>query len=601
MFFFPILFSNSFFSDFKHCKKSELQKEERCYPIVRVPGVGHLGVQFPERTKMAHSGSAIRSSEDEDCQTYKEKENAKTAGDYLFHRLTERFVELMKKGPYAIMIVHNVKFVFYKIRFSPGFNLIENDRKTFRLFKDKTRLKKPKQELDNEHVPRLISPFDCYLQCTKQQNCSSFAFCKHKPSWSAKMTTKCQLSDQVLFGEHYEEEANNLRQKRSEATFKSLYTAWNSVRKFLNGQEEPEDTEKSGLVEDKNCETFTVNYLKHFKSPEDSILATTESVKSEQVDSQEECAKRCYSFNQDEANKQKCGKLEVCHDSKRKDKPFQCNLKPFAAENESQLSNKDCEYYKINSLIDYHQAELDEERDHLEIHSYEKFDSCAKDCTGLGDACKEFNFCWMKTPEEHSYEDEHGFCLWRVKEKSESRHFNVSEKALNCVTMIKNDHIIASELERTLSDQFYPHLYRNKLVKEQNPSELTASALKLFLFAFGATGMLLGWLGFSYYEKKISPAYKAEAGTFFPTRRIVKVMRREDGNADGNEVEIRETEVQVQKSENDNEDGEQRSSQNSNGNSIYSYQNPNYLDHAEGGESTEMKRMDEDEFTDIKL
>ena len=497
------------------------------------------------------------------------------------------------------MIEHNVKFVFNKIRFSSGYNLIENDPKTFHLHQDRARFKEPKQELDNDKLPRLISPFDCYLQCIKQPDCSSFAFCKHKPTWSDQMTTKCQLSDQVLLGDHHE--ANRLQQKRSKQTLNRLYSAWNSVRKFLlNGQQ---DAEKDVLVEDKNCETFSVNYLKHFKNPDSSMLATVESMLSEQVDSQEDCAKQCYSFNQDEANKQKCGKLEVCHDSDRKEKAFQCNLKPFASDNEIQLKNQGCEYYKINSLVDYHQVELNEERDHLEEHPIENdrestIENCAKDCTGAGDACKEFNFCWTKTPEEHSYEEEFGFCLWRKKEKADVP-FNVSEKALNCVTMIRNDYTIASELERTLSDQFHPHLYRNKVVKERTPGELTPSALKLFLVASGAIGMLLGWLGFSYYEKKISPAYKAEAGTFFPTRTIVKVFRRknrgEDGGEDGNNAG--ETELQVQN------DGEQQSSQNSNG-AIYSYQNPNYLGDQNNsgdpsGEATEMKRMDE--FTDIKL
>lgn len=483
--------------------------------------------------------------------------------------------------PYSIQVEHNVKFVFNKIRFSSGFNLIDNDQSTFIQFQDNHRFKEPKLELDDKTVPRLISPLDCYLQCTKQPFCSSFSFCQYKPSRFEAMSVKCQLSDRVLIDDdgHYEK-------KISKANFRrGSYSAWDSVAE-----------EKNGLVEDKNCRTFRVNFLKHFKSNENSLLATAESIRSDQVESKEQCAKSCLSFNQDVTNKEKCGKLEVCHEPDRKAKQWQCNLKPFVAENEIQLTNESCSYYKINNLIDYHQAELNEAQDHL-VHSFKPIDSCAKDCTTLRDSCKEFNFCWMKTVEEQNYEAEDGYCLWAAEPNDSKARFNVSKEALNCITMVRNDHIIASELERTLSDDFLTHIYRLKVVKEHNPDELTAPALKLFLFAFGSAGILLGWLGFSYYEKKIGPAYNAERGSFFPTRRVVQLVRSEDGD----EVEIRETAVRVQKSGNDDDDdGAQQNSQNPNG-QISSYQNPNYLTEEGRGESTEMKRMDGDHFTDINL
>ena len=536
--------------------------------------------------------SAILSSADDvACKTYKEKTHPKRT-EFIFHQLAERFTNLIKirNMPYAIQVAHNVKFVFHKIRFSSGFNLIDNDRKTFLLFKDRSRFKEAKQELDDQNVTRLISPFDCYHLCTKEPDCSSFSFCKYKTSRFEKMTTKCQLSDHVL-GEHYE-------QIQKDPEFSGLYSARKSVKRFVSGRKSVEDDgEDDPLIEDKNCQTFSVNYLKHFKSKGDSLFATPDSMRSDQVNSKEECAKSCYRFNKGGTN-EKCGKLEICLDEERKDGQFQCNLKPFVGKNERQLNNQSCEYYKINNLIDYHQVELNEDRDHLEWNSFQKIDDCAKDCTALNDSCKEFNFCWVKTLEEYDYQEEDGHCLWRVAKRSGSKlqYFNASKEALTCVTMIKNGHIIASELERTLSDDFQTHVYRLKYIKEHNPNELSASAFKLFLFAFGAAGLLLGWLGFSYYEKKISPAYRAEAGSFFPTRRVMRPVKHEDGE----EMEIRESEVQVEERENSQDCEQQSTSQNSR-DQIYSYQNPNYLSTESGGESTEMKRFDQDEFTDINL
>ena len=581
----PVLF----FSGFKHCKKIDLPNEvEKCYLI-------DLSIPLPDESKVAKPSPPVLTTViGGDCKTYRKKQSRRT--NYVFHQLAENLTNLTKKMPYSIQLKHDVKFVFDKIRFSSGFNLIDQGR--FFLFKDKVRLKEPNLELDDQNVIRLISPFDCYLQCTKQPDCSSFSFCKLKPSRFEKMSTKCQLSDRVLIGEyeHHERKEIGLAQK-------SLHSMWDSLKRFANGQESVEDAEENDLlVADKNCETFGVSYLKHFKSNGESLLATVDSLKSDLVNNEEECAKSCLSFNQNEANEEKCGKLEICSDGDQKNGRLQCNLKLFAADNEKTLNNTQCGYYKINNLIDYHQGELDEERGHLEINSPLKtIDACAKDCTALGDSCKEFNFCWMKTLEEYNYEDQDGYCLWRVAEKSGSKadQFNVSEKTLNCVSMIRNGHIIAPELERTLPDDSQTKVFRLKFIKERNPNELTASALKLCLFACGSIGALLGWLGFSYYEKNIGPANRAERGEFFSTRRIVQMVRRNDG--DKIEIrEIRETEVQVRKSGNDDDEPEQQSRRNPNG-PIHSYQNPNYLSAKGAGKPIEMKRMDEDDFTDIHL
>ena len=446
---------------------------------------------------------------------------------------------------YSIQIEHDIKFVFQKIRFSSGFNLINNNEK-FLKFQNRFKIKNPKLEFDNLVKTRMISPIDCYNQCMNENDCNSFSFCKYI---SSKLEIKCLLSDLILVNDEHEDADKNLRNYFSlKFIFQKLLQ---SIQRLSNQQAE------QLLEKDKNCQTYSINYLKHFSSKGNSILATFNSllIKSDFLEKPEDCARNCIQLNREEKkNQPKCGKLEVCFsDDKETTNKYECNLKAFTNEREIQLKSDRCEYFKINSLVDYHQTELNE-NGYLEIHSiFKTIDDCARNCTSQDDECKEFNFCYHRTLEQNSYEEEEGYCLWRVAKSSKSTFsFNASDRALNCITMKKNNQIIAHEQDPTYSpDQFATHIYRYKFIEEFDSSELSEKTFKLFFFVFLILGTILGWIGFAYYSSSIHPAYAAEKGTYFlPTRRFI--VKNEGDLENQSEVNLNNNETEVDRTDNKN-------------------------------------------------
>lgn len=456
-----------FISAFKYCKKKDSEIEQ-CYFI------DHVSLE-DNRTDF-----------DGLCQSFIKKSRPQNETKiYTFHRLNQILSNLINRG-YSIQIKHNVKFVFKKIRFSSGLNLIDHSEKMFVHFSDDSKIKSSIAEFDSQRNEiDLISPFNCYTRCMNQNNCNSFSLCKYRSS--KRIETKCILSDLILV----ENDEND------------------------SSLEKNSKLEQSFVEESKNCQTYTINFLKHFKSKGQSMFASSNSLRSyDKVDSAEECARKCYLMNKDEKVLNKCGKLEVCNDGFDK---FQCNLKPYSFSQEDELKDENCEYFKINSLVDYYQTDLNEDDD-LIVHSvFGKIDDCAKDCSINDCPGNSFNFCFDKSFGRNRYDQEDGICLFKANQQTDSAKFNSSTKALNCFTFVKNDHVIALDQERNVND-VNVHVYRYRFIKVQDENELDHYVFDLFIFAFSAFGFFMGWIGFSYYSKRISPAYLADPGTYYPTR-----------------------------------------------------------------------------------
>lgn len=415
-------------------------------------------------------------STDAFCRTFRIKKNRRPV--YNFHRLSSILTRLIQ-NKYSIQIEHGIKFVFTKIRFSSGISLVD-DEKLFIQFRDGSKIKNPILELNNTNTDRLISPTDCYTQCIKNLNCNSFTFCKHR---SYKIDISCLLSDLVLIDK---------KDNQAEDLFEKSFDIAN-------------DKLKGELEKDNFCQTYGINYLQHFNAKGNWMLATSSSLKSEFFDSPEECARNCYDYNKNEFFK--CGKLEICLDDRKESKKFQCNLKPFSSLDEIQLKNKSCKYFKIDNLVNFHQIELDETGP-LKLNSVgETIDKCARSCSKVDD-CKKFNFCYDKNFDKENVKSEIGYCL--TFEKSDSS-FDAEKKALDCVTMMKNDNVYFKDESDSAEERY-------RYVNETDTTQLRRAMFALFIFVAGTLGLILGFVGFCYYESSILPAYQAEKGSYFPTR-----------------------------------------------------------------------------------
>ena len=251
----------------------------------------------------------------------------------------------------------------------------------------------------------------------------------------------------------------------------------------LNNQNVADD-DADYFEEDKQCHVYTVSSAAHFEKHEGKKLKDENQLLTFDDTKDDECARNCLNYNQEEENKEKCLSVEICISDVEKKTCRLSSKQTLWKGDEEVVYQEGCNVYSVKHLVNFYPTTKEKLTDFVKEY-VESIDQCATACS-VGN-CKKFNYCEREGKSECRYVSE------GVIEDPQNTGRESDE--LGCVTYARRDDFIAD-----LTPGSPQVLVEEKAENRNSGKGFKRGSVTGFVFLFLFIGMFVGAGGL--YAKK---------------------------------------------------------------------------------------------------